>query len=285
MLLMSVTLAVAAVRLARMNTLVQQMAATEALAAVDTICVDKTGTLTDGTLEPGLGRGRRRDAARGRARGARPLRALGRRAEPDARRRSPSATRGKPERVVAEVPFSSAWKWSGADARRAAAPRQLRAGRARRPRLAPAPCSCRPSLQRTLERAHRRGPARGRLRRGSRAAPERSGQPAAAAARGPRAGRARGAAALRRRRDDRVHARAERGPEADLGRRPPDRDRGRARGRRAAGRRGDRGARAARRQRAASPPPPRATRSSAASRRSRRRRWSARSRSGGASRR
>ena len=67
-LLMSVTLAVAAVRLARMNTLVQQMSATEALAAVDTICVDKTGTLTDGKLEPGLGRGRRRDAARGRAR-------------------------------------------------------------------------------------------------------------------------------------------------------------------------------------------------------------------------
>jgi cation-transporting ATPase E len=39
-LLMSVTLAVAAVRLARQNTLVQQMSATEALAAVDTICVD-----------------------------------------------------------------------------------------------------------------------------------------------------------------------------------------------------------------------------------------------------
>ena len=34
-----------------MDTLVQQMSATEALAAVDTICVDKTGTLTDGTLE------------------------------------------------------------------------------------------------------------------------------------------------------------------------------------------------------------------------------------------
>ena len=50
-LLMSVTLAVAAVRLARMDTLVQQMSATEALAAVDTICVDKTGTLTDGELE------------------------------------------------------------------------------------------------------------------------------------------------------------------------------------------------------------------------------------------
>ena len=49
-LLMSVTLAVAAVRLARLDTLVQQMSATEALAAVDTICIDKTGTLTDGEL-------------------------------------------------------------------------------------------------------------------------------------------------------------------------------------------------------------------------------------------
>ncbi len=49
-LLMSVTFAVAAVRLARKNTLIQQMSATESLAAVDTICVDKTGTLTDGEL-------------------------------------------------------------------------------------------------------------------------------------------------------------------------------------------------------------------------------------------
>src|SRR5687767_15698862 len=50
-LLMSVTLAVAAVRLARLDTLVQQMSATESLAAVDTICIDKTGTLTTGELE------------------------------------------------------------------------------------------------------------------------------------------------------------------------------------------------------------------------------------------
>ena len=49
-LLMSVTFAVAAVRLARQDTLVQQISATESLAAVDTICVDKTGTLTDGEL-------------------------------------------------------------------------------------------------------------------------------------------------------------------------------------------------------------------------------------------
>ena len=50
-LLMTVTLAVAAVRLARLDTLVQQISATEALAAVDTICVDKTGTLTTGELK------------------------------------------------------------------------------------------------------------------------------------------------------------------------------------------------------------------------------------------
>jgi magnesium-transporting ATPase (P-type) len=41
-LLMSVTFAVAAVKLARKDTLVQQMSATESLASVDTICVDKT---------------------------------------------------------------------------------------------------------------------------------------------------------------------------------------------------------------------------------------------------
>jgi magnesium-transporting ATPase (P-type) len=49
-LLMSVTFAVAAVKMARRDTLVQQMSATESLASVDTICVDKTGTLTDGDL-------------------------------------------------------------------------------------------------------------------------------------------------------------------------------------------------------------------------------------------
>jgi magnesium-transporting ATPase (P-type) len=112
-LLMSVTLAVAAVRLARMRTLVQQMAATEALAAVDTICVDKTGTLTDGTLSlvavevadperPGpaqeaLGRFAHSAGERNRT-----LQVIA--------ERFPAA----PRPVVAEVPFSSAWKWSGA---------------------------------------------------------------------------------------------------------------------------------------------------------------------------
>jgi cation-transporting P-type ATPase E len=104
-----VTLAVAAVRLARQNTLVQQMAGTEALAAVDTICIDKTGTLTDGTLKLLKVEAEDRGAAE---------RALGRFAASAGERnrtletiaeRYPAAA----EQVVAEVPFSSAWKWSG----------------------------------------------------------------------------------------------------------------------------------------------------------------------------
>jgi len=111
-LLMSVTLAVAAVRLAKQNTLVQQMAATEALAAVDTICVDKTGTLTDGELElvevvPAHG-----DDIAGAER------ALGRFAASAGERNKTLQViaerfRARAERPVDEVPFSSAWKWSG----------------------------------------------------------------------------------------------------------------------------------------------------------------------------
>ena len=111
-LLMSVTLALAAVRLARQNTLVQQMAATEALAAVDTICVDKTGTLTDGTLKlvavevPDADRGP--DAER----------ALGTFAASAGERNRTLETiaehyPARPEEPTAEVPFSSQWKWSG----------------------------------------------------------------------------------------------------------------------------------------------------------------------------
>jgi magnesium-transporting ATPase (P-type) len=111
-LLMSVTLAVAAVRLARMNTLVQQMAATEALAAVDTVCVDKTGTLTDGTLDlvsvevadttqPAV-------AHEALARFAHSAGERNRTLETIAERYP-----GRAEPVLAEVPFSSSWKWSG----------------------------------------------------------------------------------------------------------------------------------------------------------------------------
>jgi cation-transporting ATPase E len=111
-LLMSVTFAVAAVRLAKRDTLIQQMSATESLAAVDTICVDKTGTLTEGELalaavefaegiDPGVGA-----AALGRfaASAGDRNKTLETIAE-----RYPAAAGA----VSAEVPFSSEYKWSG----------------------------------------------------------------------------------------------------------------------------------------------------------------------------
>jgi cation-transporting P-type ATPase E len=111
-LLMSVTFAVAAVRLARRDTLVQQMSATESLAAVDTICVDKTGTLTDGEL---------RLLSVETADGADPATAtaaLARFAASAGDRNRTLETiaerfPGRAGRVNAEVPFSSEWKWSG----------------------------------------------------------------------------------------------------------------------------------------------------------------------------
>ncbi len=49
-LLTSLTYAVAALRMARRGALVQQLNAIESLAAADVVCLDKTGTLTEGTL-------------------------------------------------------------------------------------------------------------------------------------------------------------------------------------------------------------------------------------------
>jgi cation-transporting P-type ATPase E len=111
-LLMSVTFAVAAVRLAKRDTLVQQMSATESLAAVDTICVDKTGTLTAGEL---------RLAGVEYADGIDPdagAQALGRFAASAGDRNSTLETiakkfPGQGGKVTGEVPFSSEYKWSG----------------------------------------------------------------------------------------------------------------------------------------------------------------------------
>lgn len=111
-LLMSVTFAVAAVRLARKDTLVQQMSATESLAAVDTICVDKTGTLTDGKLRLlGIEVAEGTDAEEATT-------ALGRFAASAGDRNRTLETVAEafpstPGRVGGEVPFSSKWKWSG----------------------------------------------------------------------------------------------------------------------------------------------------------------------------
>ncbi len=49
-LLTSVVMATAVVRLARKSALIQELAAVEILARVDVLCVDKTGTLTDGKM-------------------------------------------------------------------------------------------------------------------------------------------------------------------------------------------------------------------------------------------
>jgi magnesium-transporting ATPase (P-type) len=111
-LLMSVTFAVAAVRLARRDTLLQQMSAAESLAAVDTICIDKTGTLTAGELRlTGVVFAAGVDRKAGEA-------ALGRYAASAGERNRTLETiaerfPGAAARVSAEVPFSSEWKWSG----------------------------------------------------------------------------------------------------------------------------------------------------------------------------
>lgn len=49
-LLVSMAMAVAVIRLGKRNVLVQELPAVETLARVDLLCVDKTGTLTDGTI-------------------------------------------------------------------------------------------------------------------------------------------------------------------------------------------------------------------------------------------
>jgi cation-transporting ATPase E len=49
-LLMSIAFAVAVTRLAKLHVLVQELPAVEGLARIDTLCIDKTGTLTEGKL-------------------------------------------------------------------------------------------------------------------------------------------------------------------------------------------------------------------------------------------
>ena len=112
-LLTSVAMAVAVVRLGRQQALVQEMPAVEALARVDVVCVDKTGTLT----EPGmhlqdvvvLDPGAPVDAALG---------ALGAADDnPNPTQAAVAATYASPGagwHCDATVPFSSARKWSAA---------------------------------------------------------------------------------------------------------------------------------------------------------------------------
>jgi cation-transporting P-type ATPase E len=114
-LLASVTLAVAAVRLSKTGAIVQQLNAVESLAGVDTVCLDKTGTLTDGTLElveivphPGVGAAEARSAL-ARLVGGSEARSTTSEAIAEA-----LDTTGAPS-GRRELPFSSRWKWSGVE--------------------------------------------------------------------------------------------------------------------------------------------------------------------------
>ena len=109
--LVSLTYAVAAVRMSRRGVLAQQLNAIESLASVDTICVDTTGTLTDPSLRlvevlpaPGVGEERLRSALAGFA-AASSVRNL----TVEAIARELPA---QPPAVLGEVPFSSARGWS-----------------------------------------------------------------------------------------------------------------------------------------------------------------------------
>jgi magnesium-transporting ATPase (P-type) len=110
-LLTSLTFAVAAVRLARRGMLVQALNAVEVLANVDTVCLDKTGTLTDGRLVL-----ERVVAASGRDSSDVEARLAAYAASAATRTDTLDAIGaglpGTAAPVASEVPFSSRWKWS-----------------------------------------------------------------------------------------------------------------------------------------------------------------------------
>jgi magnesium-transporting ATPase (P-type) len=111
MVLVSITYAASAARMSRRGILAQQLNAIESLAAVDTICVDKTGTLTEPTLRvvetvpaPGVEQATLEQALAGFA------------ASASARNLTLSAVAdafpAPATMLVAETPFSSRRKWS-----------------------------------------------------------------------------------------------------------------------------------------------------------------------------
>ena len=115
-LLISVTAAVSAFKMAQRGVLAQQLNAIESLASVDVVCTDKTGTLTEPTLRVvdavPLGREDETSFARELASYAAsaPSRNLTLEAIADAGLADVEA-----RRVVAQVPFSSRRRWSALD--------------------------------------------------------------------------------------------------------------------------------------------------------------------------
>jgi cation-transporting ATPase E len=117
-LLTSLTMMVAAAALARRQVLIQELAAVEGLARVDVVCLDKTGTLTDGRLrlegvEPVGGDTDGADGADGEATDA--LAALAARPDANTTMQAIAAALDDPGWTASEAtPFSSARKWSAA---------------------------------------------------------------------------------------------------------------------------------------------------------------------------
>ena len=115
-LLISLTAAVSAFKVAQRGVLAQQLNAIESLASVDMVCTDKTGTLTEPTLRvvglvPADGAGEAllaRELARYAA--SSPTRNLTLQAIADAGLADVTASR-----VAAQVPFSSRRRWSALD--------------------------------------------------------------------------------------------------------------------------------------------------------------------------
>jgi cation-transporting P-type ATPase E len=115
-LLISLTAAVSALKVARRGVLAQQLNAVESLASVDIVCTDKTGTLTEPTLrvvelvpaggvdELTLARALARYAASASSRNS-TLQAI----------EDAGLAKVERARVVAQVPFSSTRQWSALD--------------------------------------------------------------------------------------------------------------------------------------------------------------------------
>ena len=207
-LLISLTAAVSALKVARRGVLAQQLNAVESLASVDVVCTDKTGTLTEPTLrvvglvpaggvdEGTLARELATYAASSPSRNA-TLQAI-----------ADAGLAGVDERrVVGQVPFSSRRRWSALDL----GDRASRAGRARavRQRRPDACRACAPGGERWAACAG------ARALRGA-AAGRRLGASVSRRCAGARPGRARRAAAAERGRDGRLLRRRGRRAEGPL---------------------------------------------------------------------
>ncbi len=220
-LLTSLAFGIAAVTLARRKVLVQELPAVEGLARVDVVCLDKTGTLTEGDVA--FDRLELLDGADDAAVGA----ALSA-PSPTTRTATPRSPRSARRSAAPDgwtrtgaVPFSSARKWSA----RARSPARAR-GSSGRPEMVLPRRRRRPARARADELAAegRRVLLLAHTRRGAR----RRGAPGRARAGGARA--ARGADPPRRGRDAALLRRAGRGAEGDLRRQPAHRRRGRRAG-------------------------------------------------------